>query len=187
MLKSFTMKSENTYNQKLAHCVRWHQHLKLSFSRLLHYQPLLVCAVRNCVNWNTPIHVAWRKRWCDLWNWSETKETVASQSNLVGVLCGTRGDMWHVTRDTRMEKFPREKGPKTHTDSIIHIFLHLSPICHDKMFLYWCVTKCHILCKTGDETRRGRRGEEEKRQRERQALTWKHQDSGRLGLKSISP
>lgn len=191
MLKSFTMKSENTYNQKLAHCVRWHQHLKLSFSRLLHYQPLLVCAVRNCVNWNTPIHVASRKRWCDLWNWSETKERVASQSNGCCYSCG--GLVWdsrrHVTCHARHAngKIPAREGPKTRTDSIIHIFHHLSPICHDKMFLYWCVTKCHILCKIGDETRRGRRGEEEKRQRERQALTWKHQDSGRLGLKSISP
>ena len=42
--RSFTMKSENTYNQKLAHCVRWHPHLKLSFSQLLHFQPWLVCA-----------------------------------------------------------------------------------------------------------------------------------------------
>lgn len=81
----------------------------------------------------------------------------------VGVLCGICGDMWYVMWDMWMEKFLWEKGFKIYIDLIIYIFFYLFLICYDKMFLYWCVIKCYIFCKIGDEIRRGRRGEEEKR------------------------
>lgn len=159
------MKSENTYNQKLAHCVRWHQHLKLSFSRLLHYQPLLVCAVRNCVNWNTPIHVASRKRWCDLWNWSETKETVASQSNLVGVLCGScvgLAETCDMSRETREWKNSRERrGPRlTLIQSFISSFICLQSV---TIKCFYTGVWQNVIFFVKQETRLGEAGEERRR------------------------
>ena len=154
LLKSFTIKSENTYNQKLAHCVRWHPHLTLSFSRLLHCQPLLVCTVQTWVNWNTPISNQFKKEMM----WSFECEAVRSKTkdkwltnhmdavNSCASLVGIHGDMWRVTRNTRMEKFSRDMGSKTHW-----FCLHLSPICHNNMFLdcvsffYLCHFQFHLF------------------------------------------
>ena len=147
LLKSFTIKSENTYNQKLAHCVRWHPHLTLSFSRLLHCQPLLVCAVQTWVNWNTPISNQFKKEMM----WSFECEAVRSKTkdkwltnhmdavNLVRVLWVfmVTCDMWRVTR----------KILARHAD----FCLHLSPVCHNNMFLdcvslfYLCHFQFHLF------------------------------------------